>query len=426
MINHQQPDFPNQPSKKFYFLEYFYVLLKSIEYSSRLDRAFDQFIELKQQHRLGDSRYKKLTADVDASSPAARVKFQYTFQRVLSEAEEYELVTVNDRNATLTSSGKQGMAIYEEEGLIKFNQFLFSFMEDKYRACRYLVQACYKANPQKSGLLIFPIYSAYRLGIERDTLKTSGDLQGYFQTLKQRLVVDIEKHLGERKNLDEKNASLITSLMEAGLLSDNLKDPFDPKKYNVILKRGRDFWLKYFLQDLYNYPASLTTFDTWAYRGKQVGVIHITEFYPDPNFSGRIVYPLSVISSNRNDRNFYELHAYPDRKKLYVHQPSWENEDNREKFMKYLHQAYIDIKLTARTYFVNLLSVRERVCYNLKIPEYLFDQFLDYAYQQQQDLRIRIALEVDKLPDETKVMYLRREPVMVAGKYRNIIAIDIV
>jgi hypothetical protein len=117
MVNHQQPDFPNQPSKKFYFLEYFYVLLKSIEYSSKLDRAFDQFIELKQQHRLGDSRYKKLTPDVDVSSPVGIVKFQYTFQRVLSEAEEYDLVIVNDQIATLTSRGRQGMTIYEEEVL---------------------------------------------------------------------------------------------------------------------------------------------------------------------------------------------------------------------------------------------------------------------------------------------------------------------
>jgi hypothetical protein len=34
-------------------------------------------------------------------------------------------------------------------------------------------------------------------------------------------------------------------------------------------------------------------------------------------------------------------------------------------------------------------------------------------------------LEVDKLPDETQVMYVQREPVMVDGKYRNIIAIDL-
>jgi hypothetical protein len=60
----------------------------------------------------------------------------------------------------------------------------------------------------------------------------------------------------------------------------------------------------------------------------------------------------------------------------------------------------------------------------MKITEYLFDNFLGYVYHNKH-LKIRISLEVDKLPDETKVMYLRREPVMVDGKYRNIIAIDL-
>jgi hypothetical protein len=34
-------------------------------------------------------------------------------------------------------------------------------------------------------------------------------------------------------------------------------------------------------------------------------------------------------------------------------------------------------------------------------------------------------MEVDKLPEETKAMYLTKEPVMIDGKYRNIIAIDV-
>ena len=114
MVSYPPADFPNQPSKKFYFLEYFYVLLKSIEYSPKLDRAFEQFLELKQQHRLGDSRYKKLTGDVDASSPAARVKFEYTFQRVLREAEDSGLVSVNDNTASITSAGRRVLVLYEE------------------------------------------------------------------------------------------------------------------------------------------------------------------------------------------------------------------------------------------------------------------------------------------------------------------------
>ena len=56
-----------------------------------------------------------------------------------------------------------------------------------------------------------------------------------------------------------------------------------------------------------------------------------------------------------------------------------------------------------------------------------FELFLDTIYKMNLagELKIRISLEVDKLPEETKAMYLKQEPVMVDGKYRNIIAIDV-
>ena len=100
-----------------------------------------------------------------------------------------------------------------------------------------------------------------------------------------------------------------------------------------------------------------------------------------------------------------------------------DSEQNQEEFVQSLHHAYLDVRQTVRSYFVNLSSVRERVCYTMRISEYLFDKFLGYAYHQR--LKIKISLEVDKLPDETQVMYVQREPVMVDGKYRNIIAIDL-
>ena len=414
-----------QVAKKFYFLEYFYVLLKGVQQSSNPQRVFDQFLSLKEEHQLGESRYKRLTTDEDKSNNRM-VRYKYTFDQVLSESEEYQLIQVDKENIYLTKNGRDAIEIYERNGIREYNRFLFRFIEEKYEAFRFLVESCYNANPEKSGLLIFPVYSAYRLGIERNSLKKSKDLQNYFSKLKIRLEEDIFKHLGgARKNLNSKNDELIESLKNANLLPRNETDTFDAKHYNVILKRGRDFWLKYFLQDLYNYPYSLNAFETWAYRGRQIGIIHITEFYPDPNFSGRVVYPLSVIRNNSNSPNFHKLFEYKDSKSLYLHEPSWVSPVNQEEFVKALHNAYLDVRQSARTYFVNLSSVREGVCYSLKIPEYLFDEFLEKTYHERQNVKIRISLEVDKLPDETKVMYLRREPVMVDGKYRNIIAIDL-
>jgi len=408
--------------KKFYFIEYFYILLKSVEAHSTEENIFNEFLILKQKRRLGLSRYKKLTQDTP-SSPKSMVKYKYTFKQVLAETEEYLLIRNEVSKIVLTDLGKKAIQEYEQNGYIKFNELLFSRMEKKHGAFRYLLNVCYQANPEKSGLLIFPIYSPYRLDIKRASIKTSADLRNYFRLLKERLESDIDKYLGKKQVLDKKNEELLHKLEKANFLPTDRNMPFQQKEYTAILKRTRDFWLKYFLQDLYHYEFSLSSFDIWAYRGKQIGLLQITEFYPDPNFSGRIVYPLSILNKNVQSKNFYELHKYSNGEKLYLHKPSWENEDNREEFLRTLHKEYLDIRRYTRSYFVNLPNVREKVCYALKIPEYLFDLFLGRAYHEKNE--IQISLEGDKLPEETNAMYLKRTPVMVDGKYRNIIAIDL-
>ena len=246
-------------------------------------------------------------------------------------------------------------------------------MEGKYQAFRYLIDLCFQTSPEK-GLLVFPNYSAYRLGIERDTIKSSGDLKDYFYSLKLQLEKDIEKYIQRTINLDTENTTLISALTEAGLLSEDDSETFDQKKYNSILKRGRDFWLKYFLL-LYDYEISLNTFDLWAYRAKQIGLLHITQFYPDSDFNGRVVYPLSVIREGEAAKSFVPMFAYSDGKHLYRRNPAWPERENQEEFVHALHTAYIEARQASRNYFVSLPSVRERVCYNMRIPEYLFDDF---------------------------------------------------
>jgi hypothetical protein len=418
-----QIDAQPEKVKKFYFLEYFYVLLKSVQVFSRRERIFERFLALKQEYQLGESRYKKLTTD-DNIPPKRIGRYEYTFNQVLAEAEEYELLIDYGLSVSLTDRGKEAIDKYEVEGSIAFNRFLFQFMERKYHAFRHLLEVCNKANPEKHGLLIFPIYSAYRLGFERSEIRTSANLQEYFYALQHQLEKYIELHLGKRLSLQSKNQELLDKLSD--LLPDTPSQPFEANKYAVILKRVRDFWLQFFLQELYNYQYPLSTFDIWAYRGKQIGVFHITEVYP--GFRGRVLYPLSILVTTTQNEQFQDLFTYQDNLRLYLHQPSWENEKFQDEFYDALYNAYLVVHQLNGSYFVSLSSVRERVCYNLKIPEYLFDEYLGYAYRLSfsAKLKIRISLEVDKLPEETKLEYLMRPPVMIDGKYRNIIAIDLV
>ncbi|MBF8265889.1 MAG: hypothetical protein HW384_1753, partial [Dehalococcoidia bacterium] len=53
---------PIQSVKKFYFLDYIYILLYSIHEYSKMKDIISSFLELKRRYRLGESKYKKLTS----------------------------------------------------------------------------------------------------------------------------------------------------------------------------------------------------------------------------------------------------------------------------------------------------------------------------------------------------------------------------
>jgi len=415
-----------QQVRKFYLLEYFYVLLKSIERHSDMKNAFEMFKLLKDNFSLGESKYKKLTVDKENQTIRQIERCFYTFRQVISEAKDYGLIHIGKRGGLqLTDGGKKLLSKYEQEDFHKFNKALFTYMEKRFYAFYELIRFCYKANSQKSGLLIFPIYTPLKLGFERNNIKTTGDIINYSNALQRTLEEDIEEFFSRGIDLTRHREQLIHNLMESGLLPKNNSEKFAPEKYNSIIIRFRKFWLGAILKEIYGYEYSTGSLDIWAYRGKQIGVCHATEFYP--GFSGRIIYPTSVIIEDNATGDFEELFRYPDGNRLYIHSPSWEKEKTQNKFVDSLLDSYFSLRRTNRSYFINLADIRELVCYNMRISQYLFDSFLEKAYflNLKGHLKVKISLEADKLPQETKALYLRREPVMVDGKYRNIIAIDV-
>ena len=239
---------------------------------------------------------------------------------------------------------------------------------------------------------------------------------------------DIKRYLKRDVNLTHKNQELLEKITHDGLLPESSSLRFDPKDYNKITKRIRDFWLIYFLQELYECPYSMTSFDMWGYRARQIGIIQVTESYPFIN--GKLVYPTSVVLGNVCSDDFSEIYHYPDGKHLFIHKPTLGEEENspyKDKFIDTLVNGYFDLKHRVRYNFVNLVSLREIVCFRLKISMHTFEETLNEIYRLNisGQLHIHISLEVDKLPEETSAMYMKREPVMVDGSYRNIIAIDI-
>lgn len=413
-----------QSVKKFYFLEYFYVLLKSIEKYSDREQIFESFKTLKQEYRLGESKYKILTADPGQLSKVQRDRYRYTFEQVIDETKEYELISEDESgNLFLKEQGREILIQYKDERILSFNESLLKLMEAHYGAFRHLIELLYRTNKHKQGLLIFPNYSPLQLGFERSAIKTTADFNKYSKALVSKLEQDMKRFLGETRDLRVPNIKLMNRLTESGLLPVRETEEYDPQKYNAITKRFRDYWIIYFLRVIYKYEYHMSSFDLWMYRGKQIGIVHITEFYP--GFNGRIVYPTAAILRSTDSKDFDRLYEYSDGMGLFVHKPT--GVDNQNKFIDYLVKGYYALRRSNRSYFTNLASLREIVCYNMRISSLQFENFLNTIYKLNlaDNLPIRISLEVDRLPEETKAIYLKQEPVMVDGKYRNIIAIDV-
>jgi len=408
---------------RFYFLEYFYIILQSIDRYAIKGDVFESFKILKQEHQLGESKYR-IRINTHDISKTQEDRYLYTFDQVVGEAKAYGLVITADHELFLTEHGAKLLRQYKLEGVQRFNQSLFVLMEEKYAAFRYLVSFLYSLNKSNPGLLILPTYSPRQLGFERSKIETTRDIIKYSNSLVSRLTDDIRTYLGEHRDLWGNNQNLINRLKETKIIPPNDGDKLDPSRYNVIIKRFRDAWITYFLREIYNFESSLSTFDIWMYRGKQIGIIHASEFYP--NFTGRIVYPTSVLAAGVSSRDFEQLIEYEDGNRLYIHKPMLEDQ-NQQKFLGHLVNGYFDLRRSYASYFINLSALRELVCYNMKMSEVAFETFLDSAYRLNLagNLQVRISLEVDKLPEETKGMYLKRVPVMVGGRYRNIIAIDV-
>ncbi|RZK25757.1 MAG: hypothetical protein EOO43_04685 [Flavobacterium sp.] len=408
--------------KKFYFLEYFYILLKSVKQFSNKDEIFESFRVYKDGFQLGESKYKKLGSTGEELTRERLLRYEYTFKEVIEESELYGLIKRKQDEYFITKEGDDLIRKYETN-VEDFNFSIFNFIESKLFGFYYLVSSCYKANRSKQGLLIFPIYSPPKLDIQKKQITKTKDVINYINVLTKKIAQDINEHLDIQADLNSAKDNLISKLQSAELISESLEAGFNTENYNVILKRIRDFWLSYFLNEVYKIQMSISYFDIWCYRGRQLGIMNATEFYY--NFDGKIIYPISILSQGVSNPDFKNIYQYPDGNCLYIHSPKFDN--IIEQFTKSVYESYIDLKSRYKTYFINLADLRDLVCFKLKISYENFASFLENLYQLnlRNEVKIKISLEGDKLPSETKAMYLKREPIMVDGRICNIIAVDI-
>lgn len=411
-----------QMVKKFYFLDYIFILLQSCKIYSDRDKIFSNFKILKEKESLGESKYRKLSTEQSNLSQVQVRRYIYTFEQVIAEAVNYGLVKDKNRTLVLTETGLKYLSLGEDKKR-DFYESLLESMESRYFAFFDLINLCYNQNKTKNGLLIFPIYSPLKLGFVKSEMKKNGDWINYSIKLKRKLEADILNFLGQKRDLTEANDILLSNLLGDSLLSSDKDKLFDQKLYNSIISRFRKFWLNYFLNNIYDYKHSFETFNIWVERGKQLGIIHTTEFYPD--FDGRLVFPTSIIVKKNNNKDLIPVYSYSNGDKLFIHKLAW-NRDNQDAFVEALVYCYFDLKRSRGTHFVRISDLRERVCYKKRIPSFVFNEFLEKIYNKnlKGETSVQISLEADRLPYETSAMYLKREPVSINGQYKNIVAID--
>lgn len=411
-----------QMVKKFYFLDYIFILLQSCKIYDDRNKIFLNFKTLKEKESLGESKYKKLTQEQSNLSQKQVQRYIYTFEQVISEAVNYGLVKERNRTLNLTETGMKYLLLGEKKKS-DFYENLLNSMESRYFAFYHLIKLCYNQNKTKNGLLIFPIYSPLKLGFVKSEMKTNGDWINYSLKLKKKLETDISNFLEQKLDLSAANDILISNLLHDSLLSTDKEKLFEQKLYNSIISRFRKFWLNYFLNNIYDYKYSFETFNIWVERGKQLGIIHTTEFFPD--FDGRLVFPTSIIVKKNNNKDLVQMYSYSHGENLYIHKLEW-NRDNQDAFVEALVYCYFDLKRSRGTHFIRISDLRERVCYKKRIPSFVFNEFLEKIYNKnlKGETRVQISLEADRLPHETNAMYLKREPVSINGQYKNIVAID--
>ncbi len=414
-----------QYAKRFYFIEYYALLLEAINKYSIVTQAQTEFIYQKNSHYLGLSRYRKISSNIeDGTLLKSKDQYEYTFSQVLLECKNFNLVEEDKQTKTLllTTDGSKLLAAYKNNKL-QYKEILLQLMERKYNAFSYLLDKFYKISPKKSGLIIFPNYSPNDLGFSKSEFLTIGIVCKYIKKYEQKIVDDIKKYINQNYKINNETYELIEELKSKNYISDNLQGSFNLQKYNAVVRKTQIFWRNRLL-NFYGINSRWQSFEIWIYRAKQLGILNTTPFYPD--FLGQIIYPVSVITTKEltNKPDYRFVLNYKNKKYLYKREVQWERIEND--FYNELWNVYTELKKRNRINFLSLHNIKEIVCYNLKISYEQFSEFLNKAYEKSlnSNTSYTISLEADRLPEETNAIYIKREPIFINGKNRNIISLS--
>lgn len=175
--------------------------------------------------------------------------------------------------------------------------------------------------------------------------------------------------------------------------------------------------------DFPNKRSDLThrSFMVWCPRLENLNLICYTDNNPD--IPGRLLYPISSFKNGIQSSDFLQKEFISDNRNLhlYIHNPQWDSIG--EIFITTLVEVYQIYYNKQTIIYISLQDIRDEVCRLLRVSPFLFEQFLQKAYELsvRHKIKYSISLETDIRLD-MKVQ-INRRGVYLNGVMYSLIAI---
>lgn len=340
----------------------------------------------------------------------------YAIRSTLKESIRFKFINLKKGRISLTVKGEHLLQAFSLRDYDQVDRIIAEENEKTYGAFSFLIENLYKVS-KVSGLVVFPKPSPKEFDLNFQKLSEKNYLEIYSKKFSEYAKKDIERYT--RVNIDSREVEM--------LLFTNLSNVIIKAKEKNVQKINmprevKDIMYDYYIKKFFENKLDRVSLNIWIERGKELGIINSSEFYPG-TFS-KVIYPTAMLSESI-PANFLQLtNTMSSSQKIIKFNPAWNI--FKEQFVAALWKSYTTLSNSINSFFISVLDLKDVVCFQLQISERLFTGFLSNAYKESINNAIEwdISMEVDRLP-EFRTFKSKRYPILINGVPKNIIAIKI-
>lgn len=176
-----------------------------------------------------------------------------------------------------------------------------------------------------------------------------------------------------------------------------------------------------FLESMFNGLMTPSDVRIWQSRLDWAGITHTGQQLP--GVEAHVWFPVGNYFNENEIMSFYEpIHELGQDDKVFCCYLPY-GKEFQKRFCEILNEGYLKEQEEEGMEYVSLLSVRDWVCYRLRVSHQVFERTLQELFPKslRGDLPFTLALEVDITPKEMRDLG-RGRPVVIDGTPRYIIA----